>query len=194
MRIISFLEMIGIAKRRLPQTIVEEISGKAATLKHRRCRVGLSPHAPYSTVPELLDLSARTARRRRWLICTHVAESALEYEMFARRRGEMFDWLARSGRDMTDCGHGSPVGHLERFGVLGPNLRGAAAATLVATGTLLLGLRGQSVVPIGPRQLRIVDRVDLGPRQAVVLVETAGRRYLVTTGASVTVLPPEGEG
>jgi hypothetical protein len=34
--------------------------------------------------------------------------------------------------------------------------------------------------------------VDLGPRQLLVLVETAGRRYLVTTGASVTLLPPEG--
>ena len=86
------------------------------------------------------------------------------------------------------------VGALLVLGALGPNLRGAAAATLVATGTLLLGLRGHPAVPVGPRQLRIVDRVDLGPRQAVVLVEAAGRRYLVTTGASVTLLPPEGEG
>jgi hypothetical protein len=86
------------------------------------------------------------------------------------------------------------VGGLLVLGVLGPNLGGAAAAMLVATGTLLLGLRGHSAVPIGPRQLRIIDRVDLGPRQAVVLVETAGRRYLVTTGASVQLLPPEGEG
>lgn len=86
------------------------------------------------------------------------------------------------------------VGALLVLGVLGPNLRGAEAATLVAAGTLLLGLRGHPAVPVGPRQLRIVDRVDLGPRQAVVLVEAAGRRYLVTTGASVTLLPPEGEG
>jgi flagellar biosynthesis protein FliO len=86
------------------------------------------------------------------------------------------------------------VGALLVLGVLGPNLRGAAAATLVAAGALLLGLRGHSAIPIGPRQLQIVDRVDLGPRQVVVLVETAGRRYLVTTGASVTLLPPAGEG
>ena len=122
LRVFSFLEMIGITKRRQPKSIVEEMSEKAVALKHRRCRVGLSPHAPYSTLPELLRLSARTARRRRWLLCTHVAESALEFEMFTRRRGEMFDWLARSGRDMADCGQGTPVRHLERFGVLGPNL------------------------------------------------------------------------
>lgn len=86
------------------------------------------------------------------------------------------------------------VGALLVLGVLGPNLRGGAAATLVAAGALLLGLRGHPAVPIGPRQLRIVDRLDLAPHQVVVLVETAGRRYLVTTGASVTPLPPEGEG
>ena len=86
------------------------------------------------------------------------------------------------------------VGALLVLGVLGPNLRGGAAATLVAAGALLLGLRGHSAVPTGPRQLRIVDRVDLAPRQVVVLVETAGRRYLVATGASVTLLPPDREG
>ena len=69
-------------------------------------------------MPELLRLSARTARRRRWRLTTHVAESALEYEML-RGRGEMFDWLQRSGRDMSDCGLGSPVaasGALRRAG------------------------------------------------------------------------------
>lgn len=85
------------------------------------------------------------------------------------------------------------LGALLVLGVLGPNLRGAAAAALVAASALLLGLRGHPAVP-SPRQLRIVDRVELGSRQVVVLVETAGRRYLVTTGASVTLLPPGGEG
>jgi cytosine/adenosine deaminase-related metal-dependent hydrolase len=122
LRVCSFLEMIGITKRRSPEAILQEACEKAGGLKHRRCHVGLSPHAPYSTLPELLRLSAQTARRRRWLLSTHVAESALEFQMFAQRRGEMFDWLARSGRDMADCGQGSPVRHLERSGLLGPNL------------------------------------------------------------------------
>ena len=39
--------------------------------------------------------------------------------------------------------------------------------------------------------MRVIDRVDLGPRLMVALVETGGRRYLVTTGASVTPLPLE---
>jgi cytosine/adenosine deaminase-related metal-dependent hydrolase len=34
----------------------------------------------------------------------------------------MYDWLRRSGRDMSDCGHGTPVQHMARNSALGPNL------------------------------------------------------------------------
>lgn len=122
LRVISFLEMIGISGRRPPKTVMQEALDKIASLGRARARVGLSPHAPYSTVPELLRMAGRTARRRRWRLCTHVAESALEYVMFARGRGEMFAWLKRSGRDMSDCRLGSPIQHLERCGLLGENL------------------------------------------------------------------------
>ena len=116
LRVFSFLEMIIVKPDRQPSHVLQEALDRIKSLRASRCRAGLSPHAPYTTVPELLRLSARTARRRRWPLTTHVAESALEYEMFARGRGEMFDWLKRSGRDMSDCGLSSPVEHLERCG------------------------------------------------------------------------------
>jgi len=84
-------------------------------------RVGLSPHAPYTASPELLELSARAAQRRQWRLTTHLAESEEEFEMFMYRQGAMFDWL-KSQRDMSDCGRGSPVQHLERCGYLDENL------------------------------------------------------------------------
>src|SRR5260221_14273322 len=127
LRVISLLEMLGITRRRLPRAVLAEALKKLASLRHPRCRSGLSPHAPYSTVPELLRLSARAARRRRWPICIHVAESALEYEMFARGEGEMFEWLQRSGRDMADCGLGSPGRPRERCGLLQDDLLVAQA-------------------------------------------------------------------
>jgi hypothetical protein len=83
------------------------------------------------------------------------------------------------------------AGALLVLAVLGPNLRGAAAAALVGVGAGVLALRGRQTLPAGPRALQVIDRMDLGPRERVVLVETAGRRYLVTTGASVTLLPLE---
>src|SRR5262245_13943399 len=94
LRIFSFLEMIGITQRRPPGAVLREAVEKGSKLEHPRCRVALSPHAPYSTIPELLRLAVQTSSQRQWLLATHVAESALEFEMFARGRGEMFEWLA----------------------------------------------------------------------------------------------------
>jgi cytosine/adenosine deaminase-related metal-dependent hydrolase len=146
LRVFSLLEMISITNRRSPAVVLQEAMDKLLSLRHPRCHVGLSPHAPYSTVPELLRLSGRTARRRGWLVSTHVAESALEFEMFKRKEGTMFDWLRRSGRDMSDCGMGSPIGHLERSGLLGRNLLAAHVNYLGRSDLSLLSRRGASVV------------------------------------------------
>jgi cytosine/adenosine deaminase-related metal-dependent hydrolase len=138
LRVFSFLEMLGIKGHRQPQAVVRAAVGRIRALKGFRGRLGLSPHAPYSTVPALLRLSAETARRHQWRLTTHVAESALEFEMFARGRGEMFDWLRRSGRDMSDCGLGSPVRHLERSGLLSEDLLAAHANYLARQDAALL--------------------------------------------------------
>ncbi len=95
---------------------------KIDSLRHPRNRASLSPHAPYSTLPELLRLAARTAQRQKWRVSIHVAESVQEFEMFAQRRGKMYDWLARNDRDNADCGRGSPVAHLARQKLLGENV------------------------------------------------------------------------
>jgi flagellar biogenesis protein FliO len=85
-------------------------------------------------------------------------------------------------------------GALLMVGVLGLNVRGAAAAVLAAAGALALTIRSRASAPAVPRALQIVERLQLGPRQTLVLVETAGRRYLVATGATVTSLPLEERG
>jgi aminodeoxyfutalosine deaminase len=146
LRVLSFLEMICVKPDRQPSRVLQDAVERLDSMPVSRHRAGLSPHAPYTTVPELLRLSARTARRRRWRLTTHVAESALEYEMFARGRGVMFDWIKRSGRDMSDCGLGSPVQHLERCGILGGNLLAAHVNYLGRNDATLLGKRGVHVV------------------------------------------------
>jgi cytosine/adenosine deaminase-related metal-dependent hydrolase len=118
LRVFSFLEMTGIRARRDPAEILRETAEKLASLSHPRNRTGLSPHAPYSTRPELLRLAGQLARKRRWRVCTHVAESEQEFEMFTHARGEMFDWLKRHKRDNSDCGLGTPLYHLESSGLM----------------------------------------------------------------------------
>jgi len=122
LRVISLIEMTGVRCRRNPHLVLEEALRCIEALPNGRCRAGLSPHAPYSTMPELVRLSARTARERQWPLAIHVSESDLEFEMFTRARGEMFHWLRRNERDMSDCGLGSPVRHLERCDGLTENL------------------------------------------------------------------------
>ncbi len=146
LRIFSFLEMTGVKRRRDPRAIIQETVARVSELSSSRCLAGLSPHAPYSTLPELLQLSAATARKRRWRLCTHVAESMQEFEMFVHGHGEMFDWLRRSGRDMSDCGLGSPVQHLARHGLLGEHLLAVHANYLAETDAALLAQYEVSVV------------------------------------------------
>jgi cytosine/adenosine deaminase-related metal-dependent hydrolase len=146
LRIISLLEMIGITRRRPPETVLREALGKISILGHKRCSIGLSPHAPYSTVVQLLRMSGVLARRRGWLLCTHVAESSTEFEMFKEAKGEMFEWLRRSGREMEDCGTASPVEHLERCGLLRENLVATHANYLARGDARLLAKRRVSVV------------------------------------------------
>jgi Flagellar biosynthesis protein, FliO len=75
--------------------------------------------------------------------------------------------------------------------VLGPNLRGAAGATLAAAGAIAARLRGRGRGSAEVRALRVLEQLRLGPRVTLALIETAGRQYLLVTGATVTPLPPE---
>jgi len=146
LRVISFLEMTGVKSRRPPAEIIGEAMAMIESLPEGQQRMGLSPHAPYSTVPELLRLAGETARRCQLPVVTHVAESHQEFEMFTHARGPMFDWLRKSGRDMSDCGLGSPVQHLERVGLLGKNLLAVHVNYLAPGDAELLAQRGVSVV------------------------------------------------
>lgn len=146
LRVFSFLEMTGVISRRPPREILAEAEATIQSLKHPRCRVGLSPHAPYSTAPALLRQSAELARRKGWRVVTHVSESDQEYEMFARRRGEMFKWLNRNGRDMADCGLGTPTEHLARHKALNENLLAIHLNFLGPRDASLLGRRGVNAV------------------------------------------------
>jgi cytosine/adenosine deaminase-related metal-dependent hydrolase len=146
LRVFSFLEMTGIRARRDPGEVLHEAVEKMDSLSHPRCSASLSPHAPYSTVPALLELSAGVARERGRRLCVHVAESTQEFEMFMRARGQMFDWLRRNERDPSDCGLGSPVQHLARHQMLGENLLAIHVNCLAPGDAALLGQHRVHVV------------------------------------------------
>jgi cytosine/adenosine deaminase-related metal-dependent hydrolase len=146
LRVFSFLEMTGIRAKRDPKEILREAAGKIDSLTHARCSAFLSPHAAYSTLPELLRLTAGLARKRKWRVTTHIGESQEEFEMFQRGKGKMFDWLKRNERDNSDCGLGSPVKHFARHKMLGENLIAAHVNLLAHGDARLLGKHRVHVV------------------------------------------------
>jgi cytosine/adenosine deaminase-related metal-dependent hydrolase len=123
LRVHSYFEMTGVRSRKKPELILRETLEATRTLPlSGRHGVGLSPHALYSTPPQLLPLALQHARSTRTRVAIHLAESVEEYQMFTESGGAMFDWLRRNGRDMGDCGGRSPVQRLAELGVLGPEL------------------------------------------------------------------------
>jgi cytosine/adenosine deaminase-related metal-dependent hydrolase len=145
LRVFSYREMLHVKNRQPAAEVVERAVNDWLGMPEAQGRVGLSPHAPYTTSPQLLELAARAAHRRRWRLVTHVAESEEEFQMYMYRHGPMHDWL-KNQRDMSDCGHGSPVQHLERCGYLDSNLIAAHVNYLWRHDAGILGRNGVHVV------------------------------------------------
>jgi cytosine/adenosine deaminase-related metal-dependent hydrolase len=146
LRVFSFLEMTSVRSKREPAEILDEALKRIDSLDHSRCSAALSPHAPYSTSPDLLRLCARAAQEKNLHTTVHVAESEQEFEMFAHGSGEMFDWLKRNGRDNSDCGLGTPFQHVDRSGLANGNFIAVHANYLESGDFDLLAKRGASVV------------------------------------------------
>jgi cytosine/adenosine deaminase-related metal-dependent hydrolase len=146
LRVLSFMELTGVKSRRSPQAILDEAVTLIAHQHEEHFQGGLAPHAPYSTLPELIRLTTEEVQKRDWPMSIHVSESAQEFEMFTRAQGQMYEWLRRNERDMSDCGHGSPVQYLERNGALNARLLAVHVNYLAAGDAILLGRRNVSVV------------------------------------------------
>jgi cytosine/adenosine deaminase-related metal-dependent hydrolase len=187
-RVVSFIEMIGIRGKRPPDQIVREALDWIKKLRAAGHVIGLSPHAPYSTVPDLVRLSARAGSRRKLRLAMHVGESEVEYEMFKDGSGVMFDWLRRSGRDMTDCGGVTPVEHLNRCGALNQNTLAIHANYLGPADASLLARRRVSVVHC-PRSHAYFQHA----RFRFIQLERAGVNICLGTDSLATVRKRRGE-
>ena len=143
LRLISCLELLSVRSRQSARQMVDAAVARLAPLPLEE--PGLSPHAPYTTSPELLRAAASATRDRRWLLTTHVAESEDEFQMYDEADGAMYRWL-KAQRDMTDCGRVTPVTHLARHIVLGSNFLAVHANYLGKGDAALLAASGSSVV------------------------------------------------
>ena len=93
---IVFQELLGLGDERVAlQVALAGATRKAPGLPASHW--GLSPHAPYSVHPELLQQSIRIASAHDYPVAMHLAETRPELELLASGRGEFREMLQEFG-------------------------------------------------------------------------------------------------
>ncbi len=87
-----FLEVIGFSRARAESAIVA-VEQRLAAAARQRLHVGLSPHAPYTVSPALVNKLVHLARERVLPVAMHLAESADELELLATGSGSFRELL-----------------------------------------------------------------------------------------------------
>lgn len=91
---VVFHECLGLAAREIPAAIqrLEEILARERASPDG-LRLGISPHAPYSTHTELVAHLVEVAIRERLPVAMHLAESREELELLNSKRGPLRELL-----------------------------------------------------------------------------------------------------
>jgi aminodeoxyfutalosine deaminase len=98
-QVVAFRELLGLDAA----TVALQLGTGAEFLDHSRGRElpevirGLSPHAPYSVHPRLLEGAISLAARSRCPVAIHLAETRAELECLASGTGELVDLLKEAG-------------------------------------------------------------------------------------------------
>ena len=137
-------EVMGIDVHTLPKTI------------DRRAR--FSPHAPFSTSPELIRAAVASPGP---MATIHCDEDPAEREFLARGNGSWSHFIQSTGRDLSDfvapgC---TPVPYLDRLGVLSPRLALVHCTLTRGEDLDLIAERGATVVLCPRSNLHITDRL-----------------------------------
>jgi cytosine/adenosine deaminase-related metal-dependent hydrolase len=98
LRVVAFRELLG----RAPETVADQLQIGAKFLaqpagEFPRVSRGLSPHAPYSVHPQLLEDVISLAKKRGCPLAIHLAETRAELECLAAGSGELVDFLTEAG-------------------------------------------------------------------------------------------------
>lgn len=119
---VIFNEMIEFDPHRAPAMIDQVAQRQNAVDLAAWQRYGLSPHAVYTTTPELLIAAHAAASRAHQWLCLHVAETSEETDFLVAGRGPLAEFLG----DANVLPEGwkppamRPVPYLARLGLLGP--------------------------------------------------------------------------
>lgn len=114
---VSYWEVLGISKAQLPGRLVEAEFPSAGQTCGPRMLCGLSPHALYTSGPELLRAMHDFAMERGLPFALHVAESPAEVQLVHDGTGPLADVAGRVAKGFSATGTG-PIEYLDALGVL----------------------------------------------------------------------------
>jgi cytosine/adenosine deaminase-related metal-dependent hydrolase len=123
LRGIVYQEVFGIDELRTVEEIIAELNKKVDRLRAETANtllaVGISPHAPYTVRPALMQALSEMAQSRSLPVCIHAAESRAEAELLRTGTGVIAEMFARRGIQWNPPGR-STVAYLDDFGIIGP--------------------------------------------------------------------------
>jgi aminodeoxyfutalosine deaminase len=97
MRSVEFIELVGLNGDRVAQSFARARELVGRPLKVATCRLGFSPHAPYSTSVAIFERIAQWAQSFVAPVAIHLAETSDEIELIEDRIGGFVDFLRRLG-------------------------------------------------------------------------------------------------
>jgi 5-methylthioadenosine/S-adenosylhomocysteine deaminase len=117
---VVYLEVIGIGREQALESF-EQV--RAFIEKHRPherngMRIGISPHAPYSTHPDAFRMVADYALKEDVPVCVHLAESPFERQALFEGTGPFIDIATRMGIEPPPIPKLSSVRYMESLGIL----------------------------------------------------------------------------
>ncbi len=122
LRIFWCLEMMDVRKRTPTKDFatgcLRALEPMSSSPINSRFRFGISPHAPYTTSPELYRASAELAISSNLLFTTHLSESAEEMEMFAQGTGSLYALITTLQDTPSIRYNQSPLAHLLKHDAL----------------------------------------------------------------------------
>lgn len=92
LRAMCFRELLGLTPTRAHQAWQELVAWANQRPDTPRCRLAVSPHAPYSVHKALIEAAARL-----WPVCVHLAESPHEAELLEQHTGPFVPFLEERG-------------------------------------------------------------------------------------------------
>ncbi len=96
--VLAFQEVIGFSTARI-DSVFAELQQRLQT-NSAGCRLGISPHAPYTIHPELLSKLVALASQRQLPVAMHLAESPEELQLLSDNQGPFRELL--EARSMWD--------------------------------------------------------------------------------------------